>query len=83
MTSPTDLYERDRMSLHDTTVDAVEALRLQHPDIDHQALAEAIFHAMVQRLTLGREGVEALIASMTLQYRIGQPALVIGNSDDA
>lgn len=75
------LSEHDRMRLHDATVEAVEALRTQNPAIDHQILAEAIFHAMVHSLALGREGVEALIASMSSQYRVGQPAIVVG--DDA
>jgi hypothetical protein len=43
-------------------------------------MAEAFFHAMVHRLALGRDGIEALIAAMQAHYRIGQPSITL--SDD-
>lgn len=80
MNTPSELSERDRMELHDAAVGAVETVRSQYLHVDHHTMAEAFFHAMVQRLALGREGIEALIAAMHAHYRIGQPSMTL--SDD-
>lgn len=80
MNTPAELSERDRMELHDAAMEAVEVVRSQYPHVDLHTLAVAFFHAMVQRLALGREGTEALIAAMHAHYRISQPSITL--SDD-
>lgn len=68
------------MELHHAAVEAVEAVRSQYPHVDPHTLAVAFFHAMVHRLALGREGIEAIIAAIHAHYRIGQPSIIL--SDD-
>lgn len=80
MNTPAELSERDRMELHHAAVEAVEAVRSQYLHVDHHTMAMAFFHAMVHRLALGREGIEAIIAAMHVHYRIGQPSITL--SDD-
>lgn len=81
MTSPEDLYERDMMNLRDAAVEAVRNLRQQYPQFDAQTVTCAVFDSTAHALSLGREGITAVLNALHASYRIGEPAVEV--RDDA